>query len=262
MNKTILASITTLALSQAVFASDVGGVETDHEGTYWGMGLGTVFGALVGGPPGAVAGAAMGGSIGWGQDKGNALDNSDMQLDKSMLALSEAENEIVRLERQSQKMQRINALQLAELSKLAALTKKDREQKEILDSIAKHYSQEVYYRHNESSIPNYAKARIDKLAAFMHENIDLNIELKGHTDRLGPENANMALSKSRVDAISGYLIGKGIAPQRIQTEVLGESQASVFEGDALNYVLDRRVAIELSVPSLDPQSVAASIEGF
>jgi len=60
MNKTILASITTLALSQAVFASDVGGVETDHEGTYWGMGLGTVFGALVGGPPGAIAGAAMG----------------------------------------------------------------------------------------------------------------------------------------------------------------------------------------------------------
>ena len=236
----------------------------EHTGTYWGIGIGTTLGAIIGGPVGAAAGAALGGSVGYGQDKDSALEQSEQQLDSQVMSLSSLEGELKKsnmqlevLRAQTRKLQRENALKSAELADLKAQEITEREEAEILAGIAKHYSQEVYYRHNESSIPDYAKARMDELANFMAEHPGINISLQGHSDLIGPENANLALTQARVDAIRDYLIDQGIDAGRISAQAHGETFATVTTGDASNYILDRRVAIELSMPVVEQPSAIA-----
>jgi outer membrane protein OmpA-like peptidoglycan-associated protein len=252
-----------LAVSAPVYAAD-SPTNEEHTGTYWGIGIGTALGAIIGGPVGAAAGAALGGSVGYGQDKDSALEQTEVKLDTQVMSLSALEGELKKsntqleaLRAQTRKLQRANALKSAELADLKAQEVTEREEAEILAGIAKHYSQEVYYRHNESSIPDYAKQRMDELVNFMVEHPSINISLQGHSDLIGPENANLALTQARVDAIRDYLIDQGVDAARINAQAHGEAFATVMAGDASNYILDRRVAIELSIPDSETPSAVA-----
>jgi len=46
----------------------------------------------------------------------------------------------------------------------------------------------------------------------------------GHADRFGTEHYNQHLSELRADAVKAYLVSKGIAANRLQTEGRGETQ--------------------------------------
>lgn len=241
--------------------------ETDNTATYWGIGIGTTLGAILGGPVGAAAGAALGGSLGYGQDKDAALEQTEQELDSQVISLSTMEGELKKsnmqlevLRAQTRKLEHERAVQSAELADLKAKKLGEREQEEILAGVAKHYSQEVYYRHNSSSIPDYARSRIDELAAFMQEHPSIVISLAGHSDLVGAEDANLALTQARVDAIRDYLIDQGIDAQRIEAKAYGEALATVTAGDASNYVLDRRVAIELGVRAQESPSDQESMQ--
>lgn len=256
-----LLSAQSLLMSTSVMAQEVAHdarSESDSTATYWGIGIGTTLGAILGGPVGAAAGAALGGSLGYGQDKDAALEQTELQLDSQMISLSEMEGELKKsnmqldvLRAQTRRLEQERTVQSAELADLKAKKLSAREQEEILAGVAKHYSQEVYYRHNSSSIPDYAKSRIDELARFMHEHPSIVISLAGHSDLVGAEDANLALTQARVDAIRDYLIDEGIDAQRIDAKAYGEAFATVTAGDASNYVLDRRVAIQLGVRAQD-----------
>ena len=269
-----LLSAQSLMMSANVLAQDTSQEAisgSDNTATYWGIGIGTTLGAILGGPVGAAAGAALGGSVGYGQDKDAALEQTEQELDSQVTSLSEMEGELKKsnmqlevLRAQTRKLERERAMHAAELADLKAKKLSEREQEEILAGVAKHYSQEVYYRHNSSSIPDYAKSRIDELAAFMQEHPSIVISLAGHSDLVGAEDANLALTQARVDAIRDYLIDQGIDAQRIEAKAYGEAFATVTAGDASNYVLDRRVAIELGVraqESLSDQNGIADQDG-
>ena len=267
MKKALIATALIAGMNQAAFATETNTQTDNTEGTYWGLGIGTVLGAIIGGPPGAAAGAALGGSIGWGQDVDTQLENTEAKLDAQTLARAKADSELkntqselAQLRNKAGELEQSSAQDQAQLTQLSERVSKESEHNEVLASIAKHYTQEVYYRHNESAIPDYARSGIDELAQFMQENPKLAIELRGHTDLIGPEQANLALAQSRIDAIHDYLTSKGIAAERIKREALGEKYATVPAGDAHNYILDRRVAIELSVPEFEMSDVAATNE--
>ena len=283
VKNTAFAATLAIAMSQTAFAqsapqpvnADSVGTDTqnaqhadENSGTYWGVGIGTALGAIIGGPVGAAAGAALGGSFGYGHDKGEAFEQTESRLDARTLTLSQLEGELKSTQRTLAKLKtknatitRKHALQASELADLKAQEVTEREQAEILANVAKHYSHEVYYRHNESSIPDYAKTRINELGNFMAEHPSIKISLQGHSDLLGPENANLALSQARVDALRDYLVDQGIADTRIETHAHGETFATVTPGDATNYVLDRRVSIQLDVASTEAQPVVMHAGG-
>lgn len=50
------------------------------------------------------------------------------------------------------------------------------------------------------------------------------VEVVGHTDNAGNPNNNLILSKARAEAVKAFLIQKGIAPERILTNGLGDKQ--------------------------------------
>jgi OOP family OmpA-OmpF porin len=98
------------------------------------------------------------------------------------------------------------------------------------------------------------KAKIDALVAEMRKNPNVEtIVATGHTDRLGSEAYNQKLSERRVQAVKSYMVGQGIAADRIQTAAKGESEPVVacndVKGSALIKCLapNRRVEIEATV---------------
>lgn len=67
----------------------------------------------------------------------------------------------------------------------------------------------------------------DALDEFLTKMKDINPEAiiaVGHADRLGSNAYNQSLSERRVEAVKTYLLGKGVAANRIQTEGKGETQ--------------------------------------
>jgi OmpA-OmpF porin, OOP family len=50
----------------------------------------------------------------------------------------------------------------------------------------------------------------------------VNIWLFGFTDSVGQEDSNLELSSKRAEAVRQYLIGTGIAPNRVFTQAMSE----------------------------------------
>ena len=65
---------------------------------------------------------------------------------------------------------------------------------------------------------------IDRDAATLDKQSDVNIEVAGHTDNWGSDEYNMNLSLRRAEAVRNYLISKGIAADRLSAKAYGESR--------------------------------------
>lgn len=67
----------------------------------------------------------------------------------------------------------------------------------------------------------------ERLRGFADQLKALNLEAVvavGHTDRIGTEKYNQALSERRAAAVKDYLVKQGVPAERIYTEARGESQ--------------------------------------
>lgn len=92
---------------------------------------------------------------------------------------------------------------------------------------------------------------------FLAKSKDIDPEVimaVGHADRFGSERYNQQLSEQRVAAVSSYLLGKGVAANRLHSEGRGESQPLTKPGECLGaksakviacLQQDRRVDIEV-----------------
>jgi OOP family OmpA-OmpF porin len=97
----------------------------------------------------------------------------------------------------------------------------------------------------------------EALDDFVNKSKDINPEVitaVGHADRFGSDSYNQNLSERRATAVKNYLLSKGVAENRIQTEGRGETQPITKAGDCLGAKSakviaclqpDRRVDIEV-----------------
>ncbi|MCB1666698.1 MAG: OmpA family protein, partial [Pseudomonadales bacterium] len=94
--------------------------------------------------------------------------------------------------------------------------------------------------------PEYM-AEIRALADFMKANTDVSAVLEGHTDSVGTEAYNQALSMRRVNAVRQVLIDQfGIAASRIRVEGYGETRPIASNDTAEGRAQNRRVQSVIS----------------
>ncbi len=229
----------------------------DKSGTYWGIGIGSVLGAVIGGPPGAALGATLGGSFGWGQDKDQALEHSLAALEHKEHALTQSEtalrrnqSELHRTRQAVTELKRTNVMEAArrvdEMPQEGGGHETAKGQA-VLAGLIEHYAQEVYFRKGEAKVPDYAKSRLENLSELLKSNGELKVTLTGYTDQQGPTEFNDALAQARAEGIREVLLEQGIDTRRVSVVSVGEAKSSAQPGDAGNYILDRRVSIELGV---------------
>lgn len=79
---------------------------------------------------------------------------------------------------------------------------------------------------------------LDKLVKLMKTNVEMRIEVGGHTDNVGKDAANQVLSEQRANAVRDFLMDHGIAGDRIVAKGYGATTPvatnDTDEGRALN----------------------------
>lgn len=86
---------------------------------------------------------------------------------------------------------------------------------------------------------------LDQLAQFLQDNPQLMIQLEGHTDNVGSAEANLRLSRERVDAVRAYLIKQGVAKNRIRIMAFGGSKPIRNEQTSEAHAMNRRVEVRI-----------------
>jgi outer membrane protein OmpA-like peptidoglycan-associated protein len=88
---------------------------------------------------------------------------------------------------------------------------------------------------------------LDRLANFLIDHPRLRVNISGHTDSQGKEDANLRLSQARADAIKAYLIYQfKIDASRIDAHGYGSAKPIVKEEHDDHRKLNRRVEFEIS----------------
>jgi len=82
----------------------------------------------------------------------------------------------------------------------------------------------IYYDLGKWNIRPDAARVLDNLVEVLKENPSLEIELSAHTDSRGKDQSNLDLSDKRAKAAAAYIIGKGIAENRVLGKGYGETQ--------------------------------------
>ena len=72
-----------------------------------------------------------------------------------------------------------------------------------------------------------------------------NVRVEGHTDSVGTDSYNQALSEKRAKAVGDYLISQGISSSRVETRGYGESQPVADNDSAIGRAKNRRVEIKI-----------------
>lgn len=86
-----------------------------------------------------------------------------------------------------------------------------------------------------------AKQILDGIARGLAGQPTMTVEIGGHTDSIGDQAANLALSKERAASVKTYLIGKRINPRRLTTEGYGEFKPVADNNTEAGRAKNRRV---------------------
>ncbi len=107
------------------------------------------------------------------------------------------------------------------------------------------YAADAFFDFDKSVLKPEGKAKLDDLISKVK---DINLEVViavGHTDSIGTDAYNQALSMRRSEAVKAYLVSHGIEKNRVYTEGKGEKQPVADNKTREGRAKNRRVEIEV-----------------
>jgi len=82
----------------------------------------------------------------------------------------------------------------------------------------------IFFDTNSFELKTESLAELDKLVEFMSLNPTLKIEISGHTDNVGNQQANQVLSENRAKSVYQYLVSNKVDAARLVFKGYGETQ--------------------------------------
>jgi OOP family OmpA-OmpF porin len=101
----------------------------------------------------------------------------------------------------------------------------------------------VNFAFNSADIQADARPVLDQAAELLRENPGIDVRVEGHTDSVGSDQYNQALSVRRAEAVYRYLVNRGIEPERFTVEGLGKSQPVASNETENGRAQNRRVEL-------------------
>jgi outer membrane protein OmpA-like peptidoglycan-associated protein len=106
----------------------------------------------------------------------------------------------------------------------------------------------VLFVSGEYALLNTAKTKLDQVAeALMAQDDNKRMTVEGHTDSQGSDRTNQPLSLNRATAVRDYLVGRGVAPEKITSVGMGSSKPVTDNRTAEHRANNRRVEIVIGV---------------
>jgi outer membrane protein OmpA-like peptidoglycan-associated protein len=99
---------------------------------------------------------------------------------------------------------------------------------------------DILYESNSSKLKESSKIVLDGFIDWLKEFEEINIEIQGHTDDIGPDKANLALSLDRAFSVMEYLLSNGIEKNRLRFKGYGETSPKVPNNSTKSRAINRR----------------------
>ncbi|ADO68122.1 OmpA family protein [Stigmatella aurantiaca] len=100
----------------------------------------------------------------------------------------------------------------------------------------------VYFDSNASTIQARSNGLLDQMAKLLNEHPEIvSVLIEGHTDDRGAADYNRTLSKQRADTVRDYLVKKGVAAERLETQGYGPDRPVQPNTTAAGRTANRRV---------------------
>lgn len=96
-----------------------------------------------------------------------------------------------------------------------------------------------------TEVPEVNKLVLDQAAALLQRAPHVILKVTGHADAQGSEAENKVLSVQRAQAITSYLVGKGVNPAQLQAVGMGEDQPVEPNATPAGQFQNRRVTFEV-----------------
>lgn len=103
----------------------------------------------------------------------------------------------------------------------------------------------VEFETGSANLTSLSKYELDNVVGAMSQYGNISIELGGHTDSVGDDAANMALSESRARAVYNYLTGKGVSSSRLGAIGYGETRPIDSNDTAEGRQSNRRTELKI-----------------
>ena len=99
----------------------------------------------------------------------------------------------------------------------------------------------VNFEYNSDRLTRPSKESLDNVAVALIGQPNLNVQVAGHTDSVGSERYNQALSEKRALSVRHYLIQKGVDASNLQAAGFGKSKPIASNDTADGRTENRRV---------------------
>lgn len=101
----------------------------------------------------------------------------------------------------------------------------------------------INFSTNSADLTKDSRASLDALVQYMREYPSYKISVEGHTDNVGDDRANMALSADRAYSVMAYLQEQGVAAARLKFKGWGETKPKASNASASGRAQNRRIEI-------------------
>ncbi|MGW8465078.1 OmpA family protein [Pseudomonas sp. CLCA07] len=106
---------------------------------------------------------------------------------------------------------------------------------------------DVLFATNQSDLTPAAKSQLDALMSRLQGADVLSIKVVGHTDNVGSDAYNQALSERRASSVADYLLSQGVAPNKVTSEGKGESEPVADNDTEEGRAKNRRVDLHINL---------------
>jgi outer membrane protein OmpA-like peptidoglycan-associated protein len=124
----------------------------------------------------------------------------------------------------------------------------------------------IFFSGGNAELSPAAQSYLDTVAGVLELSADSRFEVAGHTDSIGEAARNLTVSRQRAEAVTDYLVKKGIAAGRLVPEGYGADQPVADNATAEGRAANRRVELKIlppgenSAPAGEKEPVTAAEE--
>ena len=131
--------------------------------------------------------------------------------------------------------------------------------------------EKIFFESNSSNIMSKSFALLNDIAQVLNQHIYLKkVMVGGHTDATGDDQYNLELSERRAQSVRVFLIGAGVAEERLDAKGFGETEPLVSNKTRDGREKNRRVEFKIiddgvkkhpSLTRLRPSRLGRNVEG-